>query len=60
VPDFCAPARTNSSRSIFLGLPLHIVMNQEPLTPLRNRSPRKMAALILSIFFVTPKFGSLS
>src|SRR5882724_11324975 len=31
----------NSSRSIFLGLDLNIVMNQEPLTTLRNRSSQK-------------------
>ena len=31
----------NSSRSIFLGLALHIVMNQEPLAASRNRSSQK-------------------
>jgi|EndMetStandDraft_7_1072992.scaffolds.fasta_scaffold553148_1 hypothetical protein len=31
----------NSSRSIFLGLDLNIVINQEPLTTLRNRSSQK-------------------
>ena len=41
MPDFCAPARINSSRSIFLGLDLNIVINQEPLTKLRNRSSQK-------------------